>query len=889
MTARWLTTWRLAWRLVRKAPARSVLVAALVALPVVAGTFVAVTIRTGELSPEQAAQRTMGNADAVAVVTTSPTLDPSLSVIGFAGGYASEQGMATSGEGLERDSGAVDLPALLPDGARATRVGWQRYVPVTAGARTAEVPATLVDLRDPITHGIYDVTDGRAPSGVAEVAVTTHLAKRLALHVGATVDVAGQQRTVAAIVRDPMSLSADQVVGPAAAFGGVTRFPGATAAQYLTWLIEFPNGHAPNLHRDLAADGVVYETRAQWEHPGSLISRSVHANSQAKAILGSVIGFGLIEIVLLAGTAFAVGVRRQIRELGLVRAIGGDERDVRRVILAQGALLGIAGACVGVALGFVLEILLEPTLERFADKAFGPLEARAVEVLGVALVGVVAAVLAAVVPARTSARLSVLDMLRTRFRVDLGAARPPRWVWAALAVGPLIVIGAALGWHHSSGNTSGSVGLNRFAIGYAGSRSHDGRWTALMSVGAAVVLAGLVRSCPALLTRLGQRANALPLTLRIAIRDAARHRHRTAPAVAAVATVVAGAVLVLFVVSSNDVKDRRDYSPYQPVGTVSVALGGPKAAYGDIAAVTQRVAHRLGATSGDVVSRAVLADERRNDRVTEHAPGCPITGDNTCDAGPIGVADGRLIATLAGHPVPAATAALARGGAVVLDRAEAPAGVASADEIRIRHGQIETHQVRLAATVVPVPDRGHLPTMYVSPQTAADKHWLTVPVEGLIRPAHLPSTDAADKINRSLGRHAGLQVERGYQGTPGVILLALFGGSALAVLVGISIAVALAVAEGRADNATLAAVGASPARRRLLAMGQAASVGVLGASLGLALGTLVGIALLQGSTSYPFSLPLRWLALVVVTAPVLAIAVAGVATRGRMSMTRRIA
>jgi putative ABC transport system permease protein len=889
MTARWFTTLRLAWRLVRQAPARSVLIAALVALPVLAGTFVAVSARTAELSAGEAAQRTLGNADAVALVTTSPTLDPTLSMIGFAGGFASEQGLSTSGEGLARKSAAVDLPALLPPGARAIPAGWQRYVSVTAGARKAEVAATLLDLADPLSDGIYDLIQGSAPRGAAQVAVTTHLANRLALHVGDHVDVGGLRRDVVAIVRDPMSLSADRVVAPAVALGGIGRFPGRNAIQDLSWLIEFPDGHAPDLHRRLAGHGVVYETREQWENPGRLLQHSIHADAQARAVLGSVIAFGLVEIVLLAGTAFAVGVRRQIREFGLLRATGGDEHDVRRTILAQGALLGVVGALVGVALGFVVAILAEPTLERFADQAFGPLDARPAEVLGVAVIGVVAALLAAVVPARTSARLSVLDMLRTRFRVDPGVARLPRWAWAALVIGPLIVIGAAIAWHHSSAGTADVVSVNPSAISFTGGKSHDGRWTALIALGASGTLAGMVRGCPALLTRIGQRADALPLSLRIALRDTSRHRHRTAPAVAAIATVVAGAVLVLFVVSSNDLKNGREYGPYQPIGTVTVAVGSPAATTSQIAAVTDRVAHELNAPSGSVLARAVLPAERRNDRVTQHAPGCSINTGDTCDFGPIGIADARFIALIVGHSVPGASTALARGEAIVLDGSQARGGVAAADEIRIRHGKVMTHQVRMRAMVVKVPDHGHLPSMYVSPQTAADNGWLAVPVEGLIRPAHLPGTSTLDTLDRSLGRHAGLQVERGYQGTPGVILLALFGGSALAVLVGTSIAVALAVAEGRADDGTLAAVGASPARRRLLAMAQAAAVGMLGSSLGLGLGTLVGVSLLQGSTSYPFSVPLRWLALLIVTAPVLAVLVSGAATRGRIVISRRIA
>src|SRR5262249_44561131 len=148
-------------------------------------------------------------------------------------------------------------------------------------------------------------------------------------------------------------------------------------------------------------------------------------------------------------------------------------------------------------------------------------------ILGVALVGVVAALLAAVVPARSSGRSSVLDMLRTRFPVATGVVRTPRWARAALVVGPLVVVGAAVGWHHSrlgfdSNPPELSVSVHGVATAFTSSTT-DTRWTVMLSLGAAITLAGLARSCATLLTRIGRVANRLPLSLRLATRDAARH------------------------------------------------------------------------------------------------------------------------------------------------------------------------------------------------------------------------------------------------------------------------------------------------------------------------------------------------------------------------------
>ena len=55
-------------------------------------------------------------------------------------------------------------------------------------------------------------------------------------------------------------------------------------------------------------------------------------------------GLALLEIVLLAGPAFAVSARRRQRQLALVAANGGTPAHVRRIVLADGVVLGLVAA-----------------------------------------------------------------------------------------------------------------------------------------------------------------------------------------------------------------------------------------------------------------------------------------------------------------------------------------------------------------------------------------------------------------------------------------------------------------------------------------------------------------------------------------------------------------
>ena len=99
---------------------------------------------------------------------------------------------------------------------------------------------------------------------------------------------------------------------------------------------------------------IALTTRDALLHPPSTGGRLDLADPDAQraaALVAIIVALGLLEVVLLAGTAFAVGARRQLRELGLVAAGGGSPRDVRRIVLAQGLVLGALGAVAGVAIG----------------------------------------------------------------------------------------------------------------------------------------------------------------------------------------------------------------------------------------------------------------------------------------------------------------------------------------------------------------------------------------------------------------------------------------------------------------------------------------------------------------------------------------------------------
>ena len=111
-----------------------------------------------------------------------------------------------------------------------------------------------------------------------------------------------------------------------------------------------------------------------------------------------------IAIVGVAGVlAFSVSART--REFGIRLAIGSPPRDVLAGVVAEGAVMALAGVIAGVVTGFALARLAASYFEGVQTPGIVP-------VVGAAVVLLAAAVVASVLPAARAARVDVMQALR---------------------------------------------------------------------------------------------------------------------------------------------------------------------------------------------------------------------------------------------------------------------------------------------------------------------------------------------------------------------------------------------------------------------------------------------------------------------------------------------
>lgn len=952
-----LSAWRVALRIARRdalrAKGRSALVIAMIALPVLGVSAADVSYRSTKLTVQQSADRQMGTAAALVdtmqlghVVQQAP--DPNDGTAIPSGDKPTAQELARA-----KQPSSELVKAALPAGARLLAVGSTTYVTTSTAYGETHAMVQDLDLNDPLTHGMVTLRQGRLPRAAYEVAATQAFLDKAGLAIGSTTELVGSKQplTVTAAVEFPGDLGNERLIGrPGELSGLLAAMPqadtkGGDGADRGSWLVQLP-GNAPfGWDSVVRANGygftVVSRAVLADPPPHSAVplfqnqvypsmNRSIAAGTVT--VLVTVVGMALLEIVLLAGPAFAVGARRSRRQLGLIAAGGGDRSHVRAVVLGGGIVLGAIGALVGIVLGALVVLFGQGWLEDRNGARFGGYTLNPVDLLGVVAVGLVTGLLAAIVPALQASRQEVVASLTGRGILKA----PPR---------KLTVLGAV----------AVAAGTALALLGYEFHQREAG-----ITGGSMIAELGLVACTPFLVGQFGRLSSRLPLGPRLALRDATRNRGRTAPAVAAVMAAVAGAVAVTAYQASGAAENRAGYVATAPSGALTLNIYGDRAAaeLPPVRAAVERTAADLG-PRGDVY-RVVLpgcgdgkdcgqptlllpperacpafagtgpnpgstgdlsADEQK--RIMQNDPRCRSGLGHGMAFDPVVAGDATVLHNLFGSTDPALVQALAQGRMLVPDARFVKDGKATLS-IAVYPGNqdsgsngmsdsspvptIRTVTVPAVAVTAPVVAASAL----ISPDAARQAGMSVTPIGSVWLPQQALSSADEQRITAAAGQSddASVNVERGYTDSTGAIAIALAIAAAVVAVGAAGIATGLAAADSQADLATLAAVGAAPRIRRTLSGFQCAVIALMGALLGSAAGLVPAAALWNSHTSDATAMgagvynrltalietrpsgalvvPWGSIALIVIGLPALSWLLAAGLTRSRMLMVRRL-
>jgi putative ABC transport system permease protein len=603
-------------------------------------------------------------------------------------------------------------------------------------------------------------------------------------------------------------------------------------------------------------------------------------------------GLALLVAALVAAAAFAAGIRREVRGLGLLAATGASPRQLRAAVLARGTTLGLAGGLAGLASGVLAAAATYPSLDRIVGHLPRPLALPPLPLGGAAAAAVLAGTAVSLFPARFAARVPPVAALAAR----VPAGPPPRRV-SRLGV-LAVVLGCAL---------AGVGALPRIV-----NRS-SGLGVAMVLAGLAILLGGFVACSTALVAAIEPLAARLPLAGRMATRQAARNRSRTGPAVAAITMTLAIPVLVSSVLLTARADDRAHWRPaladdqlqiqtidrgsQQPPATavqaVVAAIPGAVAAPLRLALLPtgdanpgKPAAPAGGGGFGDRVPAGGAERAEAGQVPVDVFPRVLVT--QTEEPGGLFVGGGDLLAAL-GAERAAPDLAVGKvvgvgpgtvdGGRVALHRADFRDG---------RAGTVRDPRARVVAAVQ-IAGRPVLATIrYAIGTTEARRQGMVTEPQGtLVRAPHALTPAELQAARAALTPYPDLTIVAGPGSPPRSVstsLLALmFGVSAAVALAVVAAIVGLAQAEASPERQVLFAVGASPMVLRRTAAASACLLALLGGLLAVPAGLLPVAAIYAASpAATPLVVPWVGLGMATVLVPLLAAAGGATLTRTRL-------
>jgi putative ABC transport system permease protein len=129
-----------------------------------------------------------------------------------------------------------------------------------------------------------------------------------------------------------------------------------------------------------------------------------------KAVTGLLLMSVVIALIGIVNT-MSLSILERRRELGLLRIIGMTDRRVQRMVRLESVLIAMLGTVSGIVAGLAVSLALVLSVNRLTPATVDP-SFPVLELVGVLVAGVVLGVLAALVPARRSTRLEVLDAVK---------------------------------------------------------------------------------------------------------------------------------------------------------------------------------------------------------------------------------------------------------------------------------------------------------------------------------------------------------------------------------------------------------------------------------------------------------------------------------------------
>lgn len=131
---------------------------------------------------------------------------------------------------------------------------------------------------------------------------------------------------------------------------------------------------------------------------------------QFLAVIYALLALAVLIALLGVANTLSLAIFERTREIGLLRAIGTTQRQIRAMVRDEAMIVALLGTSIGIGIGTFFGWAVLRTLE---DQGFNTLIVPGTRLAIIALIGAAAGAVTATLPSRRAARLQVLDALAT--------------------------------------------------------------------------------------------------------------------------------------------------------------------------------------------------------------------------------------------------------------------------------------------------------------------------------------------------------------------------------------------------------------------------------------------------------------------------------------------
>ncbi|MGV9706080.1 FtsX-like permease family protein [Streptomyces sp. NPDC003483] len=214
------------------------------------------------------------------------------------------------------------------------------------------------------------LTSGHAPHGASEALLDADTAERRHVRVGDTLTVQAQPGTFEVRI---VGIATFTTTNPGAALlfldtpTAQTKLLGGTSAATSISLDAAPGVRDAVLKQRVAAElgSKTYELKTAEEQAKDAAAQLGGFLDVIKYVMLGFAGIAVLVGVFLIVNTFSMLIAQRTRELGLLRALGADRRQVRRSVLTEALLLGLVGSTLGLAAGIGLALGLIQLMTAF--------------------------------------------------------------------------------------------------------------------------------------------------------------------------------------------------------------------------------------------------------------------------------------------------------------------------------------------------------------------------------------------------------------------------------------------------------------------------------------------------------------------------------------------